>query len=246
MGKMSDQERWSGPVRRAPSSGSSRVLIVEHDDPVHGPLLECLARAGFDVLERADGPAAVAALGQNHVSMVVLDLGLPGPSGFDLLSRLRQETDVPIIVVSGHADERERVRGLTGGADDYLAKPFSPQEFVARVESLLRRTNRQDARQVLELGGLVVDRQSREVRVEDRMVALTTIEFDLLAHLAASPRRVYSRAQLLVDVWRSSPEWQGVSTVTEHVRRLRQKIECDPDRPRWIRTVRGVGYRFDP
>jgi two-component system phosphate regulon response regulator PhoB len=240
-----------GPGRgseKAPSSSrskASRVLIVEHEDPGHGLAVECLARAGFDVLEWADGPSALVALGQEGVSMVIVDLDLPGLSGFDLLSQLRRLTDVPIVVLGGGAQELDPALCLTGGADDYLAKPFSPPELVARVEALLRRTNGHRAGQVLELGVLVVDRRSREVRVGDRVVPLTAIEFDLLAHLAACPRRVFSRAELLAEVWHSSAEWQRETTVTEHVRRLRQKIERDSDNPRWIRTVRGVGYRFD-
>jgi DNA-binding response OmpR family regulator len=132
------------------------------------------------------------------------------------------------------------------GADDFVPKPFSPVELVARVESVLRRSRPRQPEVGTSTSGLHIDERTREVRIGDRLVELTAKEFDLLAFLARSPRQVFNRGQLLQQVWQSSSQWQDDATVTEHVRRVRHKLERDPDRPRWISTVRGVGYRFDP
>ena len=162
---------------------------------------------------------------------------------------------MPVILLTGRSAEADKVLGLRSGADDYVLKPFSPDELVARVETVLRRSGRLSgpaalpepaAGRVLEFGGLEVDLDSREVRVAGRHVAMTAREFDLLAFLASAPRRVFSREQLLRQVWDSSTEWQADATVTEHVRRIRRKIEPDPDQPRWVLTIRGAGYRFEP
>jgi len=151
-----------------------------------------------------------------------------------------------VIILSGRGEEADRILGLKLGADDYLAKPFSPRELVARVESVLRRSRPEPVKEHYEYSGLMVDTATREVHVNGAMIDLTTKEFDLLAHFAAQPRRVFSREDLLRAVWESSSAWQHKATVTEHVRRLRLKVESDPENPRWIKTVRGVGYRFDP
>jgi DNA-binding response OmpR family regulator len=160
--------------------------------------------------------------------------------------------DLPVIFISGKSDIADRVLGLRLGADDYLAKPFSPVELVARVESVLRRSGGRSAGPTAQDGtedatkGLKLDEPTREVRVDGRPVSLTAKEFDLLAFLVRSPRQVFSRGQLLEHVWSSRSEWQDEATVTEHVRRVRHKVEQDPEHPRWITTVRGVGYRYEP
>jgi two-component system, OmpR family, phosphate regulon response regulator PhoB len=164
---------------------------------------------------------------------------------------LRLLSDVPTIFLTGRGLETDRIAGLKMGADDYMVKPFSLGEVSARIESVLRRTNdggpSRDANEpTMTFGPLQINELTHEVRLDDNLVELTSKEFALLAFLAASPRRVYSREQLLENVWLSSPEWQGGATVTEHIRRLRSKIEVDPDHPTWITTVRGVGYRFEP
>jgi len=138
------------------------------------------------------------------------------------------------------------VAGLELGADDYVVKPFSPRELVARVRSVLRRTRPLGIATPVEFGPLRIDPAAREASVDGELVDLTAREFDLLAFLAATPRRVYSRAELLDHVWDSSPEWQDPATVTVHMRRIRQKLEDDPQNPRWLKTVWGVGYRFEP
>ena len=175
---------------------------------------------------------------------------MPARDGLDVLGDIRTTSDVPVILVSALGEEADRVLGLKMGADDYVVKPFSAAELSARVESVLRRaqlraTPESTANQ-LGFDGLTLDLQTRDVTVNGEKVEMTAKEFDLLAFLAGSPRQVFTREQLLRQVWGSSSEWQSDATITEHVRRLRRKIEDDPDHPRWITTVRGVGYRFEP
>jgi DNA-binding response OmpR family regulator len=156
---------------------------------------------------------------------------------------------VQVIFLTGRSLEAERVIGLKMGADDYVVKPFSSAELSARIESVLRRARSSSAREEgssFDFGALRIDVESRDVTVDGHVVETTAREFDLLAFLASSPRQVFSREQLLTQVWGSSSEWQSAATVTEHIRRLRRKVEADSERPRWITTVRGVGYRFEP
>jgi two-component system, OmpR family, phosphate regulon response regulator PhoB len=176
----------------------------------------------------------------------VLDVNLPSLGGFDVLAQVRQLHSVPVIMVTGRDGETDRVLGLELGADDYVVKPFSPRELASRVRAILRRSAPAGVQEHLDFVGLHIDLTSREVSVEGRSVDLTTREFELLAFLASSPRRVYSRGQLLERVWSSALEWQDPATVTEHVRRIRMKIEPGRGGPRRIRTVRGVGYAFEP
>ena len=222
------------------------ILVVDDEADIRMLITESLRREGHTVAECAEGRTALVLLIRGGVDLVVLDLGLPSLPGLDVLTELRLTSDVPVIILSGRGEESDRVLGLQLGADDYVTKPFSPRELVARVESVLRRTRRVAAGQRLEFPGLVIDTTIREVVVGGDVVEMTSKEFDVLAHLAASPRQAFSRAQLLRDVWASSPDWQQSTTVTEIVRRIRVKIEPDADHPRWIKTIRSVGYRFDP
>jgi DNA-binding response OmpR family regulator len=175
---------------------------------------------------------------------------LPGLNGLEVFRQVRATALVPVIMLTARGDETDRVIGLELGADDYLAKPFSPRELTARVKSVLRRTGRprqespSDRDQVLRYDGLEVDVPAREVRLDDRPVTLTVREFDLLSFLAAHPHRVFRREQLLEEVWGYS--FGDTSTVTVHVRRLREKVERDPSAPERIKTVWGVGYKFEP
>lgn len=226
--------------------GGAKVLVVDDENEIRTIASESLRRHGFDVIEESDGRAALEVLRRTRLDLVVLDIGLPGLHGLDLLSELRRSSQLPVIILSGRSDESDRVLGLKMGADDYLTKPFSPRELVARVESVLRRSRPTASGRCLEFHDLVVDTSSREVTVRGEPVELTSREFDLLVHLASSPKRVYSRQQILREVWGSSSDWQQEATVTEHVRRVRQKIEQDAEHPRWIKTVRGVGYQFLP
>jgi DNA-binding response OmpR family regulator len=173
---------------------------------------------------------------------------LPGVDGLSILRQLRAAGDVPVILLTARADEIDRVLGLELGADDYVVKPFSPRELAARVRTVLRRVNApaSDGRAMVDFGRLRIDPGTRDVTVDGAGVELTPKEFDLLYTLARSPRQVFSRRQLLAQVWDSAPEYQDSATVTVHVGRLRQKLEDNPDNPRWITTVWGVGYRFEP
>jgi DNA-binding response OmpR family regulator len=223
----------------------SRILVVDDDDAIRSLLARFLRIEGYLVEEAADGPGAIALLATWSPDLMVLDLTLPSGDGLDVLTETRGTCDVPIILLTARGTEPDRLLGLRLGADDYVVKPFSLTEIAARISSILRRT-KGSAGPGLLFDGLSIDVASREVRARGEVVPLTAMEFDLLVCLASSPRQVLRREQLLESVWRSSPAWQDPETVTEHVRRLRSHIEPDPGHPRWILTVRGVGYRFEP
>jgi DNA-binding response OmpR family regulator len=224
-----------------------KVLVVDDDESVRVLLTRYLEMEGFEVDQVSDGGGALAAIASTKPDLVLLDLMLPAQDGLDILTRLRRDSDVPVILLTARGSEADRILGLKLGADDYVVKPFSPGELTARINSVLRRTRSAAApQQVLQFEGLSLDLATREVTVGNLMVSTTAREFDLLSFLASSPRQVFTRQQLLENVWDSSGEWQDPDTVTEHIRRIRRRIEADPDHPRWIKTVRGVGYRFDP
>jgi DNA-binding response OmpR family regulator len=204
-----------------------------------------LSLEGYTVDEAADGGEAARAMASHPPDLVLLDVMMPGQDGLDVLASLRQTSEVPVILLTARDDETDRVMGLRLGADDYVVKPFSPAELSARIASVLRRTGAHAASGRLRFGRLEIDMRSREVTLDGRIVEMPAREYELLAFLASSPREVFSREQLLEHVWGSSEEWQDAATVTEHVRRLRRRIEDDADRPRWIKTVRGAGYRFE-
>ena len=226
---------------------ASRVLVVDDEPTVREVVVGYLRRDGHDVVEVGDGTAALALVNTEPFDLVVLDMMLPGANGLDILRRIRQLGDMPVIMLTARSEESDRVAGLELGADDYVVKPFSPRELAARVNGVLRRAAPKAVATAatIEFDGLSIDTRSREVRLAGQLVEMTPKEFDVLAHLAASPRQVFSRTDLLRDVWASSPEWQDPATVTVHVRRIRNKIEADPENPRWITTVWGVGYRFE-
>jgi two-component system phosphate regulon response regulator PhoB len=231
-------------VPTEPTAGR-RVLIVEDDDSTRMLLHRILQVEGFEVRATATSREARDAVAELCPALVLLDLQLPDGDGLALLEDLRRDRpDLACIVVSGRDEEASRVLGLRLGADDYVVKPFSSGELLARVESVLRRTQHQPERaSQIRHGELCIDLASREVRLAGDAVALTAKEYALLLFLASSPRQVFTRSQLLDRVWGSAPDWQDDATVTEHVRRLRRKLEPDPKRP-LIETVRGVGYRF--
>ncbi|HEX9855055.1 MAG TPA: response regulator transcription factor [Acidimicrobiia bacterium] len=228
------------------SSAGSRVLVVDDEPMVCEVVTAYLKRDGFRVETAADGKQALAAIERAVPDLVVLDVMLPNIDGFDVLTRIRRMNDVPIILLTARTEEADRVLGLELGADDYVVKPFSPRELAARVRSVLRRARPVASSARLQFGELVIDGPTREASVRGAVVELTPKEFDLLAFLAASPRQVFSRGQLLEQVWDSSADYQDPSTVTVHIRRLRLKLEADPEDPRWLKTVWGVGYRFEP
>ena len=230
------------------AGNAPRILVVDDDAQVRSLLRRVLVAEGFEVELADDAPSSVRDLAARH-DLVLLDISLPAEDGRDVLARIREHSDMPVIMLTGAGTETDRIVGLKLGADDYVTKPFSPGELVARIESVLRRSSRakpSEPASQLRFDDLVIDLQSREVWVGGSKVALKAKEFDLLAFLAQSPRQVFTREQLLDHVWSSSPDWQDDATVTEHVRRVRRQIETDPQHPRWLVTVRGVGYRFEP
>jgi DNA-binding response OmpR family regulator len=221
------------------------VLVVDDEDMVREVLERYLEREGYRVAAAADGGSALALAERERPDVVLLDLMLPGVDGLSVLRRLRAGGDPAVIVLTARGDEVDRVLGLELGADDYVVKPFSPREVVARVRAVLRRGSGPAAPSPIHAGEIVLDPARRCVEVAGEDVPMTRKEFDLLAHLAANPRQVFTRVQLLDAVWGHT--WQGsAETVTVHVRRLREKIERTPSDPEHVLTVRGVGYRFEP
>lgn len=220
--------------------------MVDDEPRVREVVAAYLERDGYRVLEAADAAAARRHLAGPRPDLVILDVMFPGGSGLELLGEIRRASQIPVIVLTARTEEADRVLGLELGADDYVVKPFSPRELVARVRSVLRRSAPARTFERMAFEGLEIDRAAREVTVDGESVSLTAKEFDLLAFLAEHPRQVFSRAQLLDQVWDSSVEWQDPATVTVHVRRIRRKIEENPADPRWITTAWGVGYRFEP
>jgi two-component system, OmpR family, response regulator RegX3 len=214
-----------------------RVLIVEDEDSIAEPLAEGLRREGFDVERAATGESALAA---PEPDLVLLDLRLPDMDGLDVCRRLRERSDVPIIVVTARGEEADRVVGLELGADDYVVKPFGLRELIARIRAVTRRgrdTSRGE--DTIQVGELEVDGRARRARLGERELELTAKEFDLLAALARDPGAAISRRRLLEDVWETS--WYGSSkTIDVHVAALRRKLGD----PGWIETVRGVGFRL--
>jgi len=221
--------------------------VVDDDAAVRTVVRWQLQDDGFRVVEADDGATALRRIRDDHPTLVVLDLSLPGLGGLDVLRTVRSgqsgRSDTPIIVLSGRSGESDRIVGLDLGADDYLVKPFSPGELAARVRSVLRRSQDSGGEAIV-IGSLSVEPSSRRVVKDGAEVDLTPKEFDLLAFLAANPQRVFTRSQLLDRVWNSSSAWLGEATVTEHVHRLRLKLEPDPSHPQLLRTVRGVGYQL--
>lgn len=235
----------SRPTSPMPGVQRRRVLVVDDDPGVRALLTRYLEMEGYDVVSASNEKEALEALANTAPDLMLLDVMLSPDDGLEVLSKVRERSDIGVILVTGLGTEADRVLGLKLGADDYIVKPFSAAEVEARVASVLRRSRPAAAASLL-FDGLCIELGTREVTVDGELVTLTAKEFDLLAFLASSPRQVFSREQLLDHVWHSSADWQSVDTVTEHVRRLRKRIETDPDHPRFIATVRGVGYRFIP
>ncbi|MEZ5117503.1 MAG: response regulator transcription factor [Candidatus Nanopelagicales bacterium] len=226
---------------------AAHVLVVDDEVPLTEVVAGYLRREGFAVSAVHDGPSAVAAARDTEPDLVVLDLMLPGFDGFEVCRQLRRFTDAYVLMLTARDDEVDKVVGLSVGADDYLVKPFSPRELVARVHALLRRprTTRSSAGTAgdagTRLGDLVVDVEARTVSVDGRPVELTRTEFDLLAAMVSRPRAALSRQQLIEAVW--GGQWFGDEHVVDvHIGHLRRKLGDDADVPRYIRTIRGVGY----
>jgi DNA-binding response OmpR family regulator len=225
----------------------TRIVVVEDEPNISEVVSLYLKRAGYDVTSYADGLKALNALNDQLPDLIILDVMLPGMDGFALTRQLRDRSDVPIILLTSRRDETDRIAGLELGADDYVVKPFSPQELVSRVRAVLRRSGslQENATEnILSYGDLVINHQMRLVTIKDREISLTAKEFDLLHHMALHPRQVFTREQLLESVWGMS-DYIDPSTVTVHLRRLREKIEQDPASPLHLITVWGVGYKFE-
>jgi DNA-binding response OmpR family regulator len=228
--------------------GSGPKALVVDDAPEFRELVgSVLRREGFRVDVASDGDAALALARSSEPDVVVLDIGLPGIDGVEVCRRLRTFSDAYVVMVTGRQEEIDLLIGLSVGADDYITKPFSPRELVARIRAMLRRPRGGvdgGRTPVRRLGELEIDPAAREVRVRGAVVELTRIEFDLLEALSARPRVALSRAHLLERVW--GPSWFGDDHVVDvHMSKLRQKLGDDPRAPRYLRTVRGVGYRLD-
>jgi DNA-binding response OmpR family regulator len=225
----------------------SKILLVE-DEPSISEIVELyLKRAGFQVHALKDGHSAMQSLEHELPDLLVLDLMLPGMDGLSITRWLRDRSEVPIIMLTARREESDRIAGLELGADDYVVKPFSPQELVSRVRAVLRRTrapvNETDT--AVHYPGLDINPVTRQVQAQGVEVSLTAKEFDMLWLLVQHPRQVFSRVQLLDHIWGIS-DYIDPGTVTVHVSRLREKIEPDPSNPLHIQTVWGIGYKFEP
>jgi DNA-binding response OmpR family regulator len=226
----------------------TRVLVADDDPAVLDVLASYLEREGHTVVQAPDGDIAMQILTREPVDVAVLDVMMPGRNGLDICRWLHANTDTAIILVTGRAEETDRIVGLELGADDYVTKPFSPREVTTRVATVLRRVTRTPATSAVVVGGLRLDPSTRETAVRGTSVELTAREFDLLHLLARHPRQVFTREQILEAVWGYPPDSAGAATatITVHVRRLREKLELDPSHPLMLQTVHGVGYRLVP
>lgn len=226
---------------------ANRILIVD-DEPIVTEVVEhYLQLEGYEVRIAKDGSKALEVVEEWHPSLIVLDLMLPKVDGLEVCRRLRRNNSVPIIMLTAKGEETDRIVGLELGADDYMVKPFSPRELVARVKSVLRRTANdinQKTDRILRYGDLVIDPVSRQAMLKKNRINLTAKEFDLLYFLASNPNEVYTREQLMNQVWDYSYSAE-YGTITVHIRRLRAKIEADPVKPHYIKTLWGVGYKFE-
>ena len=224
-----------------------KILVVDDDGSVCELLMSYFEQAGFESHCSKDGVAALVSVRELHPDLVILDLMLPEMDGLEVLKELRRVGNVPVIALTGRGEEVDRILGLEMGADDYVTKPFSPRELLARVKAVLRRAalapSAEEA-QTLNLPGITVSRVSREVKMGDVRINLTPKEFDLLWHLACQRNRVFTREQLLEQVWAYQEFYGDERTVDQHVKRLRRKIEIDGS-PCRITTIWGVGYKFE-
>lgn len=231
------------------SMADTKILVVEDEPSLAEVVSLYLKRAGYQVQVASDGRQAMTILEKQIPDFVVLDLMLPEVDGLSITRWLRDRSNVPIIMVTSRREEIDRIAGLEMGADDYVVKPFSPQELVSRVRAVLRRTGwgqpGAESERDLSLGALHISPSTRMVTVRESPIELTVKEFDLLYLLARHPKQVFTRDQLLERVW-GGAEYIDPGTVTVHIRRLREKIESDPSSPAHLLTVWGVGYKFEP
>jgi DNA-binding response OmpR family regulator len=223
---------------------AQKILVVDDEPEIVKLVRAYLERAGFAVVTAYEGQQALAVFRHERPNLVVLDLNLPGMDGLDVCRALRRDSDVPIIMLTARLEEADRLIGLELGADDYVVKPFSPREIVARVRAVLRRSEGVPVRpEVVSVGEVTIDLTRRTAEVNGKLLDLTTMEFDLLAVLVEHPGQVFSRLQLLEQV--QGAAYEGYErTIDVHIKNLRKKLDDDPLNPRYIETLRGVGYRF--
>lgn len=228
----------------------SKILIVEDELPIAELEKDYLELSGFEVVIETDGKQGLAQALNGGYNLVILDLMLPGMDGFEICKKIREVSEMPIIMLSVKKEDIDKIRGLGLGANDYMTKPFSPSELVARVKAHLERYNKllgsseRMENEIITTGGLKIDRTARRVYVDGVEKSLTTKEFDLLYFLAKNPNRVFSKEELLQEVWDLSPVGADIATVTVHIKKIREKIEESSQNPRYIETVWAVGYRF--
>ena len=226
----------------------SKILIVEDEVAIADLEKDYLELSGFDVEVANDGLIGYQKAMEEDYNLVILDLMLPGMDGFEICRKLREEKNTPIIMVSAKKDDMDKIRGLGLGADDYMTKPFSPSELVARVKAHLSRYERligsaAEVNKVIEIRGLKIDTTARRVWVNGQEKAFTTKEFDLLTFLASHPNHVYTKDELFSEIW-DMESIGDIATVTVHIKKIREKIEMDTSNPQYIETIWGVGYRF--
>jgi DNA-binding response OmpR family regulator len=223
----------------------NKILVVDDEKAIVEIVKAYLKREGYRVITAFDGNLVIELVRQEHPDLIVLDLMLPGVTGWDICRALRKESDIPIIMLTARDDVTDKIVGLELGADDYVTKPFDPKELVSRVRAVLRRTGAKPSDgKLIRLVGLVIDSGRREVRRENKILELTPTEFDLLKILADSPGRVFSRLQLLDKI--QGDTYEGYErTIDSHIKNLRKKMESDPERPKYIVTVYGIGYKME-
>ena len=224
----------------------NKILIIEDDTSIAELERDYLEMDGYQCQIESNGVKGLEIARNNDFNLIILDLMLPDMDGFSICRTLRKETEIPILMVSARKEDIDKIRGLGLGADDYITKPFSPGELVARVKSHLNRYERikgsNQKKQTISVRGLSVDYDSRKVLLNDKEISLTGKEFDILYTLISNPNRVYTKEEIFEKVWGDS--YGDMSTITVHVRKLREKIEYDPSNPQYLETVWGVGYRF--
>ena len=226
----------------------SKILIIEDEEVIADLEKDYLELSGFEVEIKNNGKDGLDAALNDDFSLVILDLMLPEMDGFEVCKRIREERNIPIIMVSAKKEDIDKIRGLGLGADDYMTKPFSPSELVARVKAHLNRYDRlvgsiQKKNDLIEIRGLQIDKTARRVWVDKEEKAFTTKEFDLLAFLAENPNRVFTKEEIFREIW-DMDSIGDIATVTVHIKKIREKIEYDSANPQYIETIWGVGYRF--
>ena len=226
----------------------SKILIIEDEVAIADLEKDYLELSGFEVVIENAGDTGLERALNESFDLIVLDLMLPGMDGFEVCKKIREEKDIPILMVSAKKDDIDKIRGLGLGADDYMTKPFSPSELVARVKAHMARYNRhvssnQKANDIVEIRGIKIDKTARRVYIDGEEKAFTTKEFDLLTFLAENPNHVYTKEELFREIW-DMDSIGDIATVTVHIKKIREKIEFDTANPQYIETIWGVGYRF--